>query len=161
MVTIKGIDPKMIANNLEPSEPTHPGELLKEEIEYRGISQKKLAKEIGISYKVLNDILNCRRPITTNTALLVEAALGIPNPCAHPYRVADGLQYADRQEGQVVHGAACKHKEDCGCALIIPVCGRLKCSRTTDRREPHHKIFTTKKAFPPSEFLPMGQETPG
>ena len=27
MVTIKGIDPKMIANNLEPSEPTHPGEL--------------------------------------------------------------------------------------------------------------------------------------
>ena len=76
MVTIKGIDPKMIANNLEPSEPTHPGELLKEEIEYRGISQKKLAQEIGISYKVLNDILNCRRPVTTNTALLVEAALG-------------------------------------------------------------------------------------
>ncbi len=78
MVTIKGIGPKMIANNLEPSEPTHPGELLKEEIEYRGISQKKLAQEIGISYKVLNDILNCRRPVTTNTALLVEAALGIP-----------------------------------------------------------------------------------
>ena len=49
MVTIKGIDPKMIANNLEPSEPTHPGELLKEEIEYRGISQKKLAEEIGMS----------------------------------------------------------------------------------------------------------------
>lgn len=40
MITIKGIDPKMIANNLEPSEPMHPGELLKEEIEYRGISQK-------------------------------------------------------------------------------------------------------------------------
>ena len=86
MVTIKGIDPKMIANNLEPSEPTHPGELLKEEIEYRGISQKKLAQEIGISYKVLNDILNCRRPVTTNTALLVEAALGIP---AH---ILTGLQ---------------------------------------------------------------------
>lgn len=30
----------MIANNLELSEPMHPGELLKEEIEYRGISQK-------------------------------------------------------------------------------------------------------------------------
>lgn len=78
MVTIKGIDPKMIANNLEPSETTHPGELLKEELEYRGISQKMFAKEIGISYKVLNDILNCRRPVTVNTALLVEAALGIP-----------------------------------------------------------------------------------
>ena len=68
----------MIANNLEPSEPTHPGELIKEEIEYRGISQKKLAQETGISYKVLNDILNGRRPFTANTALLVEAALGIP-----------------------------------------------------------------------------------
>lgn len=40
MITIKGIEPKKIANNLEPSEPMHPGELLKEEIEYRGISQK-------------------------------------------------------------------------------------------------------------------------
>ena len=43
MVTVKGIDPKMIANNLEPYEPTHPGELLKDEIECRGLSQKQLA----------------------------------------------------------------------------------------------------------------------
>lgn len=86
MVTVKGVDPKMIANNLEPYEPTHPGDLLKEEIEYRGISQKTLAREIGISYKVLNDMLNCRRPVTANTALLFEAALGIP---AH---ILTGLQ---------------------------------------------------------------------
>ncbi len=45
MIEIKGIDPKMIANNLEPFEPTHPGELLKDEIEYRGVSQKQLAAE--------------------------------------------------------------------------------------------------------------------
>lgn len=68
----------MIANNLEPSEPFHPGDLVKEEIEYRGISQKELSRETGISYKILNDILNCRRPITSTTALLIEAALGIP-----------------------------------------------------------------------------------
>ena len=36
MITVKGINPKMIANNVEPFEPTHPGELLKEEIEYLG-----------------------------------------------------------------------------------------------------------------------------
>jgi hypothetical protein len=42
MITLKGIDPKMIANNLTPSEPIHPGELLKDEIEYRGIPQKNL-----------------------------------------------------------------------------------------------------------------------
>lgn len=57
--------------------PTHPGEILKDEIEYRGISQRKLAAQMGISYTVLNEILNVRRPLTANTALLVEAALGI------------------------------------------------------------------------------------
>ena len=57
--------------------PTHPGEILKDEIEYRGISQRKLAAQMGISYTVLNEILNARRPLTTNTALLVEAALGV------------------------------------------------------------------------------------
>lgn len=55
----------------------HPGELLKEEIEYRKLSQKRLAEQTGISYKILNDILNGRRPLTTATAMLFEAALGI------------------------------------------------------------------------------------
>jgi addiction module HigA family antidote len=77
MITLKGIDPRMIANNLEPSVPIHPGELLKEEIEYRGISQKKLAERMGMSYTVLNEVLNCKRAVTTEYALLFEAALGI------------------------------------------------------------------------------------
>lgn len=57
--------------------PVHLGELLKEEIEARKLPQTKLAVQTGISYKILNDILNCRRPLTTTTALLFEAALGI------------------------------------------------------------------------------------
>jgi addiction module HigA family antidote len=57
--------------------PTHPGELLKEEIEYRKISQSSLAKQMGIPYTALNDMLNERRPLTANTAMLFEAALGI------------------------------------------------------------------------------------
>lgn len=57
--------------------PIHPGEMLKEEVEYRNTKQTQLAEQIGISYKMLNDILNCRRPLTTPTALLFEAALGI------------------------------------------------------------------------------------
>jgi antitoxin HigA-1 len=57
---------------------THPGEVLKDEIEYRGISQRALAAEMGISYNILNDILNCRRNISETTALLFEAALDIP-----------------------------------------------------------------------------------
>ncbi|MDR2475460.1 MAG: HigA family addiction module antidote protein [Bacteroidales bacterium] len=57
--------------------PTHPGELLKEEIEYRKLSQTSLAKKMGVPYTALNDILNERRPLTANTAMLFEAALGI------------------------------------------------------------------------------------
>jgi len=58
--------------------PTHPGEVLKDEIEYRHISQNQLAKQMGMSYKVLNDILNERRPVTITRAMMFEAALNIP-----------------------------------------------------------------------------------
>lgn len=74
---IENIYPQMIANQLMPSEPIHPGLLLKEEIECRGISQKQLAQQISVSYSVLNDILNGKKPITTDYALYIEAALGI------------------------------------------------------------------------------------
>lgn len=55
----------------------HPGEILKDEIEYRGISQRQLEDEMGIAYSALNKILNARRPVTEKTALLFEAALGV------------------------------------------------------------------------------------
>ncbi|MDY5681221.1 MAG: addiction module antidote protein, HigA family, partial [Prevotella sp.] len=34
--------------------PTHPGDLLKEELEVRGISQKQFSSLVGISYTMLN-----------------------------------------------------------------------------------------------------------
>lgn len=58
--------------------PTHPGEVLKDEIEYRKISQRKLAEQTGMPYKALNDLLNGRRALTTSTAMMFEAALDIP-----------------------------------------------------------------------------------
>ena len=76
-VKIEGVSPNMIANNLNPSNPIHPGEMIKDEIEYRGISQKALAKEIGVPASVLNEVLNGKRSVTTEYALLLEAALGI------------------------------------------------------------------------------------
>jgi addiction module HigA family antidote len=77
MITLPGVDPNMIANNLYPSEPIHPGELLRDELEARGISQAKLAKGIGMSPSILNEIINGKRAITTEYALLLEAALDI------------------------------------------------------------------------------------
>lgn len=59
-------------------EPTHPGEVIKDEIEYRNISQRALAEQIGMPYKALNDLLNGRRTLTTATAMMIEAALDIP-----------------------------------------------------------------------------------
>ncbi|MDR2585831.1 MAG: HigA family addiction module antidote protein [Prevotellaceae bacterium] len=78
MITIPGISSQMIANNLEPAYPTHPGEVLKEEIEYRGISQKSLAAEMNVPYTFLNEVLNAKRPVNTELALLIEAALDLP-----------------------------------------------------------------------------------
>ena len=59
---------------------THPyGDVLKEELEARGISQKKFSELINVPYTQLNEILNGKRPVTTDFALMMEAALGI-NP---------------------------------------------------------------------------------
>jgi addiction module HigA family antidote len=58
--------------------PTHPGEVLKEEIEYRKLSQRQLAADMGMSHTVLNEILNGKRPMSTTSAYLFEAALDVP-----------------------------------------------------------------------------------
>ena len=41
-------------NDLRPYMPTHPGEVLKDELQARGISQKKFSSLIGVSYTMLN-----------------------------------------------------------------------------------------------------------
>lgn len=77
MITLKGIDPRMIANNQESSNLIHPGEMIKDEIESRGMTQKRLADMTGISMSALNEVLNGKRSVTIEYALLLEAALGI------------------------------------------------------------------------------------
>ena len=65
------------ANNLQSFRPYHPGGLVKEELECRGIKQKDFARKFSLSYSALNEVLNAKRPITTEFALLLEATLGI------------------------------------------------------------------------------------
>jgi len=67
----------MVANNIEPSSPIHPGEMLQDEIDARGLSQKQLADLTGISKTVISEIVHGRRGVNTEYALLLEAALGI------------------------------------------------------------------------------------
>lgn len=44
----------MRANDIISAFPTHLGEILKDEIEYRGISQRQFEDEMGIAYSALN-----------------------------------------------------------------------------------------------------------
>ena len=77
MVHIEGIDDNMIANNMTSSLAIHPGEMIKDEIESRGISQRQLAKQMEVSYSVLNEVLNGKRPLSVEYAMMLEAILGI------------------------------------------------------------------------------------
>ena len=77
MITLPGVDPNMIANNIIPFEPTHPGEMLREELECRGITQTKLANDIGVKVSLLNELINGKRDFTIEYAMMIEAALGI------------------------------------------------------------------------------------
>jgi addiction module HigA family antidote len=76
MITTPDIKEKGIANKMMSSMLIHPGEIIKDEIIARGITQRELAKQMGVSYTVFNEILNAKRPVTTEYALLLEAALG-------------------------------------------------------------------------------------
>lgn len=78
MIILPGVAPDMIANNLTPFEPTHPGELIKDELEACNITQAKLAESIGVKPSLLNEIIKGKRGVNTEMALLIEAALNIP-----------------------------------------------------------------------------------
>lgn len=54
----------------------HPGEILKDELEARGMKQKDFATTIGMPASMLNDIVNGKRSVTPDIAILFEAALG-------------------------------------------------------------------------------------
>jgi addiction module HigA family antidote len=62
----------------EPFYNIHPGEIVKDEVEYRGIKQRDLAAKMGVSYSQLKEILNGKRPVSAEIALLFEATMGLP-----------------------------------------------------------------------------------
>ena len=105
MIHIDGIKDEMIANNLTPYRFTHPGEIIKDELEDRGISQREFAQNVGMSYSVLNELLNAHRPLTTNTALLFEAALGLPAELLMRIQTKYNLQTA-RKDKDVIRWMA-------------------------------------------------------
>ncbi len=57
--------------------PIPPGEILAEELEARGMTQRELAARLGRPAQVVNEIVNAKKAITPDTALELEMVLGI------------------------------------------------------------------------------------
>ena len=68
----------MNKNNMTPFMATHPGEMIKDELKERNMTQKSLAAETGIKASVLSETINGKRAISMNVALALEKVLGIP-----------------------------------------------------------------------------------
>ena len=54
-----------------------PGEILQEELEARGMTQKELARAMGRPIQSINEVIKGKRALTAETALDLERALGI------------------------------------------------------------------------------------
>lgn len=65
-------------NNKTPFIATHPGELIKDELKERNMTQKELSELTGIKASVLSETINGKRSVSMNMALALEKALGIP-----------------------------------------------------------------------------------
>lgn len=76
-ITIAAVPADMIANNLAPSEPIHPGEIIKDEIEYLGITQKQLSRETGIPTTIISEIIHGKRQVSVEYAMLFNAAINL------------------------------------------------------------------------------------
>lgn len=57
---------------------THPGVLLKDEIEYRQLSKSKTAIQLGLKPGHLSEIFSAKRNISAHLALKLQEVLGIP-----------------------------------------------------------------------------------
>ena len=57
---------------------THPGELIRDELRERKMTQRQLSEETGIKPSILCDTIHGKRPVSINVAIALEKALGIP-----------------------------------------------------------------------------------
>lgn len=65
-----------VPTHLESDLAIHPGELLAEELESRGMTQRALAGAMGRPPQVINEIVRGKKAITAETAIQLEEVLG-------------------------------------------------------------------------------------
>lgn len=69
---------RQIQNEYAPDVVSAPGDTLSDALEALGMTQKELAGRTGLSRKTVNQIIKAKAPITPETALHLERALGMP-----------------------------------------------------------------------------------
>lgn len=78
-----------------------PGEYLEEWIDDQGLSQQRVADLMGCSRKQVNEIVNGRAPVTSDTAIRLERLVGIPADSWLRYEAAyraDRARIADEED---------------------------------------------------------------
>jgi len=68
----------MNKNRITPFVATHPGEMIKDELKERNMTQKQLSELTGIKPSVLSETVNGKRSVSLSVAMALEKALGIP-----------------------------------------------------------------------------------
>ena len=58
--------------------PIHPGEILAEDfLKPAGLTQSRVAKDLGVSFRRINEIINGKRSITAETSLMLAKYFGL------------------------------------------------------------------------------------
>jgi HTH-type transcriptional regulator/antitoxin HigA len=103
------------SKNPVPFMAVHPGMMIKPELEERGISQKQFATMLGVQASHLSEVLNNKRALTTELAVKIEKAIGIPAKTLLAAQAHYDLESTDASENGIQQETV---------AITIPVSDR-------------------------------------
>lgn len=88
--------------------PVHPGEILLEEfLKPLDVSQYKLAKEIGVPARRINEIVHGQRRISADTALRLARFSALPSASGSTCR--PGMTWRPKRTGTATHSTGSAH----------------------------------------------------
>lgn len=82
--------------------PIHPGEMLRDELEERGLSMNQLARELRVPMNRVSAIVNGKRAITADTALRLARFFGTSAQMWMNLQADYDLEVASREVGQQI-----------------------------------------------------------
>jgi addiction module HigA family antidote len=83
--------------------PTHPGELLKDELHSAGISLTDLASRLAVSRRTISQIVNERRPVTPDMAIRLSRAFNTTPELWLNMQAAVDIWDAEQEHGDAYH----------------------------------------------------------